>query len=111
MIVDNYDYPDTCIISRTTGETNDNGDETFSQIFAGVCEIQYGGSTNRQGGGGVAQSSPMLFIPVSSLQLELNDKVEVSSINNRKSRYTIGQFECSLEFDDTCIWLKGGVDV
>jgi len=109
MKVNGYDYPDTCTISRSSGTTDNLGNEIFAPIHSGFCEIQYGGSGNTSMHVSNYQSSPTLFIPVSNIDFEINDKVVVTSLNGRVSEYTIGQFESLGDFNDTCIWLKGGV--
>lgn len=110
MKVNNYDYPDMCAISRSTGNTDNLGNELFTLLYNDCCEIQYGGSGNTSLHVSNYQSSPMLFIPVSNIDFEINDKVVVTSLNGRISEYTIGQFESLDDFNDTCIWLKGGVE-
>lgn len=110
MKVNEYEYPDTCVISRSAGDTDENGDEILTPIHSGVCEIQYGGNGNTSMYVSNYQSSPILFVPVSNVSFEINDKVVVTSLNNRKTEYTIGQFESLSDFNDTCIWLKGGVE-
>ena len=111
MIVNNYDYPDTCIISRSVGDVDPiTGNEIATEIYSGVCEIQYGSSGNTALQTDNYQSKPSIFIPISNIEFKINDIVTVTSLNNRISNYTIGQFESLAEFDDTCIWLKGGVE-
>lgn len=110
MIINGYDYPDTCTISRASGEVTDKGVEVLSVLYKGYCEIQYGGSGSTALQGENFQSKPLIFIPVSNIEFSINDKVEVTSTNGRASEYTVGQFESLVDFDDTCIWLKGGVE-
>lgn len=110
MKINDYDYPDMCVISRSVGDTDVNGDEMLTELYAGVCEIQYGGSGNTSMQVSNYQSSPTLFIPTCSVDFEINDKVVVTSLNGRVSKYTIGQFESLSDFEDTCIWLKSGVE-
>lgn len=114
MTVSGYDYPDSCIISRTSGTTDINGDEVFSELYNGPCEIQYGGSGGTSLHASNYQSETILFIPINSVLFKINDKVVVIGINGRDSEFTIKQFESlkdiSPELNDTCIWLKGGTD-
>jgi len=111
MIVNDYNYPDNCIISRSTGKADVEGKEISTTLYDGVCEIQYGGSGNTTFQVVDFQSKPSLFIPVSNVEFKINDIVVVTSLNNRISAFTIDQFECASDFNDTEIWLKGGVDV
>lgn len=110
MEVNGYEYPDICVISRASGETDNQGVEILTELYSGACEIQYGGSGNTGLQGDNYQSKPMLFIPVSNVEFQINDVIVVTSLNNRVSEYSIEQFECLNDFDDTCIWLKGGIE-
>jgi len=110
MKVNNYDYPDMCVISRSSGTTDDLGNEIFTVLYNDCCEIQYGGSGNTSMHVSNYQSSPTLFIPVSNIAFEINDSVVVTGLNGRVTKYTIGQFESLSDFNDTCIWLKSGVE-
>lgn len=110
MKVNGYEYPDLCVISRASGTTDSLGVETLTELYNGACEIQYGGSGDTGLRGNSYQSQPTLFIPVSNIGFKINDEIVVTSLNDRISKYSIEQFECSQEFDDTCIWLKGGVE-
>ena len=110
MKVNNYDYPDMCVISRSSGTTDDLGNELLTVLYNDCCEIQYGGSGNTSMYVSNYQSSPTLFIPVSNIVFEINDSVVVTGLNGRVTKYTIGQFESLSDFNDTCIWLKSGVE-
>lgn len=111
MIANDYNYPDDCIISRSTGKADVKGNEISTALYSGVCEIQYGSSGNTTLQVVDFQSKPVLFIPDSSILFKVNDMVTVTSANGRKSTFTIDQFESAPDFGDTEIWLKGGVDV
>jgi len=110
-----YDYPDNCVISRASGDTDDNGDEILTSLYTGECEIQYGGSGGNSLRTSNYQSKTTLFIPKNDILFKINDKVVVTSMNARITEFTIEQFE-SIEdikyptLNDTCIWLKGGVE-
>lgn len=106
----NAEYPDTCVIKRPTGVVNSQGVEEFDELYNGICEIQYGGSGDTSLKGEFYQSEPLIFIPVYDIMFKINDVVTVSSINNRTVEYSIAQFESLIDFKDTCIWLKGGVE-
>lgn len=110
MNINGYDYPDMCVISRASGTVDELGNEVLDPLYNGACEIQYGGSGSTALQGEVYQSKPLIFIPVWNIEFQINDKVVVTSLNNRVSEYTIGQFESLADFKDTCIWLKGGVE-
>jgi hypothetical protein len=109
-----YDYPDACIISRTSGVTDIGGNEVFAELYNGCGEIQYGGSGGNSLHASNYQSETILFIPVNDILFKVNDKVLVVSKNGRSSKFTIEQFESieddNTELNDTCIWLKGGTD-
>lgn len=117
MVVNGYNYPDTCSISRSDGKTDALGKENHTIVYDGVCEIQYGGSGDTSYRGGNLQASPIIIIPVNNVLFKSNDKVLViSGINGRTQSFTIEQWEPIAddnipELNDTEIWLKGGVDV
>ena len=114
MKVNGYEYPDMCIISRTSGLTDVNGNEVFVELYNGCGEIQYGGSGGNSLHASNYQSETIMFVPVDGILFKINDKVVVVSKNGRNSDFTIKQFESieddNAELNDTCIWLKGGID-
>lgn len=110
------EYYDTCVIKRTTGETDENGDEVFNPVYSGGCllEMDVNARANRYDGFQF-EHEPTLFIPVNNLIFKIGDKVIVETLNGRLLDYTIknweaikdGEFE---ELNDICIWLKDGTD-
>ena len=109
MIVNGYDYPDSCIIERESYDSN-GGLLPRVEIYSGACEIQYGGGGDTSLQVGTYQSKPIVFLPISNVAFKINDIVTITSLNDRITTYTIGQFESIADFGDTVIWLKGGVD-
>ena len=110
-----YEYPDSCVISRASGATDDLGDEILTSLYTGECEIQYGGSGGNSLRTSNYQSKTTLFIPVNNILFMTNDKVVVTSMNARITEFTIEQFESIADskhptLNDTCIWLKGGAE-
>ena len=114
MEVNGYDYPDTCVISRFSGDTDDQGEAIMEVLYTDYCEIQFGGSGGNTLHTDNYQSRTTLFIPVNNILFQVNDKVVVTSLNDRVTEFTIEQFEsitdAEPELNDTCIWLKGGTD-
>jgi hypothetical protein len=114
MKIKDYDYPDSCIISRPSGATDLLGIEIMTKIYSGPCEIQYPTSGTNNLHSSNYQSETLLFIPVVDVLFEINDQVVVSSMNSRESKFSVRQFETisgkSVPLNDTCIWLKEGRD-
>lgn len=113
MVDDNFYYPDYCLVSRGDGTTDDKGNETFTPLYEGVCNIQYsqGGNTSLQGN--TYQSTPTLVLPDNDSIFLINDMVLVRTRKGREINYSIEQFE-DIEDEDvggTTIWLKQGNDI
>ena len=108
------EYPDKCLISRSMGEVDEYGDEKLSKIYEGNALLQVSGSTRYDGY--QFEHEPKLFIPTNSILFEINDRVDVTTWNGRKTAYTIREWEAIkddefAELNDTCIWLKDGFQV
>lgn len=103
-------YPQTCVIKRTTGETDDLGNEIFISVFEGNCGLQRGGGGNTFLQGGRYLDAPLIIIEPSDIVFAINDEVIVTDENGRRMRFTIEQYE-PVKDDDlsgTTIWLKTG---
>lgn len=110
MIHNGYDYPDSCTISISTGDVDLLGGEVMDVLFSGDCELQYGSSGSTALQGSQFQSNPTLFIPEPNVDRLSIDCFVVVVSNGRTINYSIEQYESSPDFNDTCIWLKGGVN-
>lgn len=107
------EYGDKCVISRSTGNVDVNGNEVFTQLYAGECLLQIKGSVRYDGF--QFEQEPLMFIPVNNVLFKTNDKVEVETYFGRKMKYTIGDWEAIKdddfeELNDTCIWLLDGLE-
>jgi hypothetical protein len=107
------DYPDSCVIGRSTGKVDSNGVETFTELYNGVCLLEISGQTRYDGF--QFEHEPILFIPVNNVIFEINDKVTVTTWNGRVTTYTVKDWEAIYDADfpelnDTCIWLKDGTN-
>lgn len=105
------DYPDKCVIGRSEGEVDENGDEIMTERYNGECLLQISGQTRYDGF--QFEHEPVLFIPINDIMFDVNDEVVVTTWNGRKMTYTIKDWEAIQDSDfeelnDTCIWLKDG---
>ena len=104
-------YPDTCEIKRSTGNTDDDGNEIFDIIYSGSCGVQYGASGNASLQGMSYQTSPTLIIPDDNVSFQTNDTVVVIDAFASILIFTVEHFE-SIHYPEeligTTIWLKHG---
>lgn len=108
------EFYDSCLIRRSAGDTDDEGNEIFTDLYSGECLLQLDG--NSRYNGYYFEHEPILFIPVNNVMLEVNDFIEVTTFNGRKLNYLVKNWEAIKddefeELNDTCIWLKDGADV
>lgn len=110
------EYYDTCVIGRSQGETDDNGDEILTSVYYGECLLELDTrSASTRYDGFQFEHEPVLFIPVNNVMLKINDEVRVETFNGRKLTYTVKNWEAIKddefeELNDICIWLKDGSD-
>lgn len=107
----NFFYPHTCVIRRSTGQTDMLGNEGFDDVYKGICGLQRGGSGNTSlQGGRQYLDSPFIIIPESTIIVLTNDEVLVVDENGREMRFTATQSESFHDEDlkGTNIWLKVG---
>lgn len=105
-------YPHQCLVQRSTGRVDNNGDEIFDIVYQGYGGLQYSsgsGHTSLQGGI-VYYNSPLLVIPDSSISAQPDDFVTVTDENGRKYRFTVNQSESihDVEIGGCNLWLKKG---
>ncbi len=106
------DYPDTCVIGRSTGEVDKQCVEISDEVYNGECLLEITGQSRYDGF--EFEHEPILFIPVNNVMFQINDSVEVTTWNGRILSYTIKNWEAIKddmpELNDTCIWLKDGTE-
>ena len=68
-------YKHSCVISRSNG-WDENGDETFTDLYSGSCLYQ--AKFNAIIAGGLVQSSPVCFLPSNDILFDINDKVVIT---------------------------------
>lgn len=105
------EYYDICTIKRSAGETDEEGNEVFTDLYSGECLLQLDGQSRYNGF--YFEHEPLLFIPVNDVMFKINDMVEVTTFAGREISYTIKNWEPIKdnefeELNDTCIWLKDG---
>lgn len=108
------EYPDNCTVSRSMGEVDEYGDEILTLVYTGEALLQVTGTTRFDGF--QFEHEPMMFIPINDTLFKINDKVDITTWIGRTTSYTIREFEVIkddefAELNDTCIWLKDGIEV
>ncbi len=104
-------YPHQCLVRRSTGQVDDNGDEVFSVVYEGEGGLQYSsGSGHTSLQGGVYYNSPLLVIPDATIIAQTDDRVDVVDENGREYRFTVNQAEAihDTEIGGCNLWLKKG---
>ena len=105
---DLFFYPHTCVVYRSQGEVDDQGNEILTGIYYGDCAYEFNsnGSTRLQGL--TFQADSFLLIPATDVLFQINDMVIVETENGRTIVATIEQFETVTEIgiEGSTIWLK-----
>jgi len=108
----NFFYPHTCVIYRSSGLVNENGEEIMDGIQYGIC-----GYDNNEGGNTTFQgiewkTTPTLSLPDTDILFKINDHVIVNLENGRIIEASVKQIEVQLEegMEGTTLWLTGGTD-
>lgn len=106
---EDFFYPNTCVIRRTTGQTDEDGNEIFDIIYSGKCGLQYGGNGNVYYQGMSYQTSPLIIIPP-VIKVLTNDSVEVVDSMGITTLFTVEIPEGVVNdvVGGTTIWLKNG---
>lgn len=111
-VVENFFYPDYCVIYRGGGAVTATGVESFTGLFYGACgyDISANGSTSFKVSSW--QADPSIIIQNTDILFQIGDKVVVSLANGRTIEATVRQFETQNEpgLEGTTLWLKGGRD-
>lgn len=106
------EYPDTCVISRSSGKVDEEGFEIRTTLYSGECLAELIEYYSRYDGFEFEHESKV-FIPINDIIFKVNDKVIITMWNGTVYEYTIKVWEsiCDDEFEelnDTCLWLKDG---
>lgn len=67
-------YPDKCVITRSTGETDEWDNLVSEEIYSGVCDFQPGGQTALS----IVTKNAVIYLPRAVMVLE-GDVVDVTS--------------------------------
>lgn len=110
------DYYDECVISRYSGEVDENGDEIRTLVYEGSAQLQVSNATSNRFDGFNFEHEPLLFIPVNNVHIMTNDYVRVKTFYERELEYTVQSYEPIenkryKELNNTCIWLKDGKEL
>lgn len=108
-MVDNFFFPHTCTVKRTTGETDESFAEIFEEIYVGECGYQP--TNNAYNASGVAiLNSPNVILPLNEAIFRADDLVVITV---EKGRVIEAQIESFEDVDDsdvggTTLWLRMG---
>lgn len=103
-------YPHKCTITRSTGTTDELGNEIFETLYDGSACLQRGGAMTVLGGGMVYYDQPLVVIPKSLVDARVNDNAIVVDELSRIYRYVVEQAE-PIQDDEIggCnVWMKKG---
>lgn len=73
------DYPDHCVVTRSTGEVDDYDNLMTKEIYNGICDFQPGGQTSLS----VITHNDVVYLPKAVMVLE-NDLISVTTALGRK---------------------------
>lgn len=110
----NVKFPDfffnaECVISESTNNTDDEGNEILHEKYNGLCSYQVGsgGSSGLQGN--LYQVSPDIYLPVPDVEINVNDNVRVKC-NQLIVNATVESYNPVPEFNSMAIYLKHGTN-
>lgn len=72
-------YPDKCVITRNTGETDEFDNYLSKEIYNGVCDFQAGCQTDLS----IISHNDVVYLPEAVMVLE-NDNIKVTTALGRK---------------------------
>lgn len=74
-------FNDNCTISRETGEVDEWGDPVVGTVYEGPCLYQEGGAGFTWSM--VTRTSPCVYLPSRSVQVDVNDSVAITTAFGR----------------------------
>lgn len=105
-------YKDSCVIKRTKGTVDAQGNEEFDSVLSCPCSLQIGNT-----GGSVFKESvwrfgSLVIMPYTEVSLRVNDSITITSSSGRVVSSTVENYD---SFDwsglqGTVVWLKQGED-
>lgn len=102
-------YDDYCVITRMTGEIDENGFPEMAQIHAGECDYQHGAVNNWV----VKTSTDIVYIP-GAIMAKSNDKIHIRTKTGREYEALIdnvGDLELDITNDYvTELYIKQSVE-
>lgn len=72
-------YPDHCVITRSTGEVDENDNLLTEEIYSGPCDFQPGGQTSLS----IITHNDVVYLPHAVMAME-NDNIAVTTILGRR---------------------------
>lgn len=107
---DDFFYPHKCVVSRSTGDTDDEGDWIITELYNGICGLQIGVNGDSTLQGDIYQRQPTLIIPILNIEFKIGDLVIVDLPQSIKEAYTVKsvKIEIGEGVEGTTLWLKKG---
>ena len=112
MVNINDFFKDACTVKRSTGTTNDQGVETFSDVLACACTLQIGNSGDSAYRGSNWKFGSVVIMPYTTTAFQVNDVVTITTATGRVISGTIENYD-SYDWSGiqgTVIWLKQATD-
>lgn len=74
-------YPDKCVITRSTGETDEWDNLVSEEIYSGVCDFQPGGQTSQS----IITHNDVVYLP-GQVMVKDNDEIFVTNRYGRQRK-------------------------
>lgn len=91
-------YPDKCVITRSTGETDEWDNLVSEEIYSGVCDFQPGGQTSQS----IITHNDVVYLP-GQVMVKDNDEIFVTNRYGRQRKGVVKLAnDLPLELMDDC---------
>ena len=106
-IIDDF-FKDTCVIKRSKGTTDSNGQELFDSVLSSVCTLQIGGTGETSFKATNYKFGSTVIMPYTTVLLATNDTIVITTSTGRVVSSTIENYDSFnwLKLSGTVIWLK-----
>lgn len=92
-------YPDKCVITRSTGETDEWDNLVSEEIYSGVCDFQPGGQTSLS----IITHNDVVYLP-GQVMVKDNDEIFVTNRYGRQRKGVVKLAnDLPLDLTDDCV--------
>lgn len=92
-------YPDKCVITRSTGETDEWDNLVSEEIYSGVCDFQPGGQTSLS----IITHNDVVYLP-GQVMVKDNDEIFVANRYGRQRKGVVKLAnDLPLDLTDDCV--------